>query len=168
MSEGDDREPVKTLQAPTARQVEARYLRLRLMGVAVSLELLAVLVMPWVNTSYEWGSPSPRSYRGLALIDGSQSPLGGRGEFLIIAYLMLALVCLLFPATIIAVVGSVAGPVVTIIIVLSTPARLDVYFHDDLHVDLTWGPFVAVGIWVVGAVVAMNGWSATRPASKSS
>ncbi|WP_410789481.1 hypothetical protein [Kribbella sp. C-35] len=163
MSEADNRESFGGVQAPSSGSDESRRQHFRLMGFAVSLALLVVLAPPWLTAWEDAGRPRIRLFSGISLIElpGGPLPLGGLGTVLFLAYLVLMLAFLLFPATIVAVVCSFAGTVVTIVIMMVEPNPAYSWTDKTYQVEWTGAPVVAVGIWLVAAVVAVAGWSAT-------
>jgi hypothetical protein len=132
------------------------------MCFAASLALLVLLATPWLTTWNDDLVKPPQVYSGMSLLDllyGTGSPLGSLGPWLFRAYLLLALVCLVFPATIVAVAGSCAGFAVTVLIIIVKPDSPPAFGQQIEHVDWSGAPAVAVGIWLVLVCVAVAGWS---------
>lgn len=162
MSETDDRKSLEILQAPLVRHDESESERYRLMGFAVALALLVLLTPPWLT---EWSNSGKSArttiYSGIDIFN--ESPLDGLGVFLFLVYLLAAVGILLYPATIVAVVGSLAGVVATLVVMVTSPTTWEIGPSDSYYLDTTGTPIVAVGIWVISGVVALIGWSASRP-----
>ncbi|GAB3936197.1 hypothetical protein GCM10029976_047590 [Kribbella albertanoniae] len=177
MSTAGDRDPIEALQAPIpVGQGDAEKRRdYRLMGFATALALLVLLAMPWLTT---WGAREGRPtrvYSGIRLIKlypdagGDSAAIWGASSahenwlsVLFIAYLLLAVTCLIFPATAKALTCSCLGFVVTVVIILAKP---DSYSPGRIvrhHVDWTGASTMAAGIWLVSVFVAYVGWSARR------
>ncbi|MGW6277922.1 hypothetical protein [Kribbella sp. NPDC055071] len=140
----------------------------RLMCFAASLALLVLLATPWLTTWNDGRVTPPQVYSGVSLMDllyDPGTPLGSLGPWLFRGYLLLALVCLVFPATIGAVIGSCAGFAVTVLIIIVKPDS-SASSPSIEHVDWSGAPGVAAGIWLVTACVAVAGWSArSEPAA---
>jgi 4-amino-4-deoxy-L-arabinose transferase-like glycosyltransferase len=146
------------------RDVNEKRRDFRLMCFAASLALLVLLATPWLTTWNDRLVKPPQIYSGISLLDllyGTDSPIGSLGPWLFRVYLLLALVCLVFPATIGAVAGSCAGFTVTVLIIIAKPASSPASPGIE-HVDWSGAPTVAVGIWLVAVCVSVAGWS-TRP-----
>jgi hypothetical protein len=163
---------MEILRAPfrLSRGDDERWRDFRLMGFAASLATLVMLATPWL-TIWDDGTETPTGiYSGIGMIElqqgmrGPDSPLRGLGTFLFLVYLLMALVCLLFPATIAAVVCSCSGSVVTVVIIMINLESVSASWSaSNVHqVDWTGAPTVAVGIWLVAAFVAAGAWSARR------
>ncbi|MFB6718891.1 hypothetical protein ACFCV3_01970 [Kribbella sp. NPDC056345] len=140
----------------------------RLMCFASALALLVLLATPWLTIWNDGLVYPPQIYSGVNLIDllsAADSPLGGLATWLFRAYLLLALVCLVRPATIAAVAGSCAGVAVTVWIIIVKPESGPALPGSSIeHVNWSGAPTVAAGIWLVAACVSVAGWS-TRPDS---
>ncbi|MFG1623852.1 hypothetical protein [Kribbella sp. NPDC049227] len=170
MGEAEDRDSVGIQQEPLpgGSGDEGKRRDFRLMGFAASLALLVMLATPWLTTWDNNGKNPTRIYTAISMIelqhgvDGPRSPMGGAGTLLFVVYLLLTLACLVFPATIVAVVCSCLGPVVTVVIMMMKPDSDALLSGVVSHVDWTGAPTVAVAVWLVAAFVAAAGWSARR------
>ncbi|RZT28197.1 hypothetical protein EV649_1974 [Kribbella sp. VKM Ac-2569] len=171
MGEADNRDSLGGVQAPLSGSDESKRQHVRLMGFAVSLALLVVLAPPWLTAWREDGRTPTELYSGISLIGiellGGPTPLGHLGAVLLVVCLLLMLAYLLSPATIVAVASSFAGSILTIVIMMLEPDpgyTLTNWRDETYQVEWTGAPIVAVGIWLVAAVVALAGWSAPRRA----
>lgn len=145
------------------RSADEKRRDLRLMCFTASLALLVLLATPWLTIWNDGLSRPPQIYSGISLIDllsVDDSPLGGSATWLFRAYLLLAVVCLVFPATIAAVASSCAGVGVTLFIIIVKPDSSPALSGTGIeHVNWSGAPTVAVGIWLVAACVSVAGWS---------
>lgn len=151
-------------KVPSVRDVNEKWRDFRLMCFAASLALLVVLATPWLTTWNDGIVKPPRIYSGISLLDllyGTDAPMGSSGPWLFRAFLLLVLVCLVFPATVGAVAASCAGFAVTVAIIIVKPASSPASPEIE-HIDWSGAPVVAVGIWLVVVCVSVAGWS-TRP-----
>lgn len=132
------------------------------MCFAASLALLVLLATPWLTIGSDAAKPPSQTYSGAGLLFsgyGTDLPMGSSGLWLFRAYLLLALVCLVFPATISAVVASCAGFAVTVLIIIIKPEPSPASSSGIEYVDWNGAPTIAVGIWVVAVFVSVAGWS---------
>ncbi|WP_405056470.1 hypothetical protein OG474_27475 [Kribbella sp. NBC_01505] len=136
------------------------------MGVVASLALLVLLGFRWLTTWNESFLKPPRTYGGLTLtnlLSNAGSPLGDSGTWLFRIYLLLALVCLVLPATIAAVAASCAGFATTVLLIIVKPDPTPTIPYGVAHADWSALPALAVVLWVVAVCVSFAGWS-TQPA----
>jgi hypothetical protein len=152
VSQPDDAD-LNVLQAPLPPRHHVdgiRQLRFQLLGYSTALGLLITLTPTWLIREYSRGYLSLYSGFGMA----RDAPiLGSAANYLFIAYLVLALVALATPTTIAAFACAYAGLVDTIVIVLLKP-------RGDEGTDVGWtgAPFLAIGLWLVLAVINHVGW----------
>jgi hypothetical protein len=133
---------------------DLRRLQFRLMSFAVALVQLAVLAAPWLTTHYADGPTEIYSGIGLSLPrEDTGASMIGLGVIWMIAYLVLVVTSLVRPpTTVFAIVRAIAGLVFTVLILASIPDSA----------ETTGAPYVALILWLVAAIVAMNGWSAEQ------
>lgn len=158
MSESGDQADLNILKAPLPprRDVDGlRHLRFQLLGFATALAVLVTLAPTWLVREYSRSGIQIHS--GLGMIKDSR-PIGGVGNYLFFAYVVLALVALAAPATVAAFSCAYAGLVDTIVIVLLKPRG------DDSEVGWTGAPVLALGLWLILAVINHVGWFDTRRA----
>ncbi|MEU0092684.1 hypothetical protein [Kribbella sp. NPDC006257] len=148
------------------RDANQKWRDFRLMCFAASLALLVLLATPWLTTWNDGLVKPPQIYSGISLLDilsaaDTSSPMGSAGPWLFRTYLLLALVCLVSPATVAALAASCAGFAVTVLIIVIKPDSSPVSPGIE-QIDWSGAPTVAVGIWLVAVCVSMAGWY-TRP-----
>jgi hypothetical protein len=157
VSEPDDQVDLNVLKAPLPprHQVDAvRSLRFQMLGYATALAVLIVLTPTWLIRDFGRSGMQLRS--GLGMVrDGHV--LGGLGNYLFIAYVVLALVALVCPATIAGFACAYAGLADTIVIVLLKPDG-----SDYAEIGWTGAPALALGLWLALAFINHIGWYDAR------
>lgn len=155
MSEPDDADLNVLKAALPSREVNVvEQLRFQLLGFAAALAVLVTLAPTWMVVRD--GTVVTSVHSGLGMIRDNYS-MNAVGTYLFIAYIILALVALLGPTTIAAVISSYAGLVVTAVIMLLRPDSFG-----TVKVGWTGAPAVALGLWLVLVAVAHAGWFDTR------
>lgn len=152
MSQSDDAD-LNVLKAPlpSRHHVDGiRQLRFQLLGYATALGVLITLTPTWLIREYSRGDL--RLYSGFGMARDA-SILGSAANYLFVAYLLLSLVALATPTTIAAFACAYAGLVDTVVIVLLKPGG-----EDGTDIGWTGAPFLAIGLWLVLAVINHVGW----------
>ncbi|MER7248952.1 hypothetical protein [Kribbella sp. NPDC000426] len=144
---------LNVLKAPLPSRHEQdrfRQLRYQLLGYATALGVLITLTPTWLIREYSRGYLQLHS--GFGMMREARI-LGSAANWLFILYLVVCLVALAAPATIAAFACAYAGLVDTVVIVLLKPGG-------DEGTDIGWtgAPFLAIGLWLVLAVVNHVGW----------
>ncbi|WP_329001561.1 hypothetical protein OHA18_01200 [Kribbella sp. NBC_00709] len=152
MSQPDDAD-LNVLKAPlpSRHEVDAiRQLRFQLLGYATALGVLITLTPTWLIREYSRGDL--RLYSGFGMAHDARI-LGSAANWLFIVYLVLTLVALATPTTVAAFACAYAGLVDTVVIVLLKPGG-----EDGADLGWTGAPFLAIGLWLVLAVINHIGW----------
>lgn len=175
MAEDDRRDAFEVLKTPFhhERGDEEKRRSFRLMGFSVALALLVTLAMPWLTTWDDRAESPTRIYSGISLIQPpdpggiTRLPQDVFTGFLFGVYVLAALICLVLPATLSALVSSGAGLVVSVTILV---VNRDTYDGPPLggnvhHADWTGASTVAIGLWLVALFVSTAGWWYRRRSS---
>jgi hypothetical protein len=160
VSEPDDQVDLNVLKAPLPPRGERdalQRLRFQLLGYATALAVLVTLTPTWLTREYSRSSSHLYTGFGMAR-DGTI--LGSAANLLFIAYIVLVLVALATPTRIAAFACAYAGLVDTIVIMLLKP-------DESRRTDFAWtgAPILALGPWLLLAVINTIGWFETRPRS---
>ncbi|MET9274487.1 hypothetical protein [Kribbella sp. NPDC003557] len=155
MSEPDDAnlDVLKAPLPPRADRDPVNQLRFQLLGYTTALALLITLVPTWLVRDHGRGL---QLFTGFGMVRHADI-LGSAANLLFIAYLVLALVALATPTKLAAFVCAYAGLAVSIVIVLLKPESGS---YDEVW--WTGAPVLAIGLWLILAVVNTIGWFITR------
>ncbi|HET6741113.1 MAG TPA: hypothetical protein VFH76_19350 [Kribbella sp.] len=155
MSESDDAD-LNVLKAPLPpRGTDGlQELRFQLLSYATALAVLITLTPTWLTREYGRGTLQIHSGFGLAK---DAEILGSAANWLFILCIALAVVALATPTKIAAFACAYAGLVDTIVIVLLKP---DAGRSEDI--SWTGAPFLAIGLWLLLAVINHVGWYETK------
>jgi hypothetical protein len=130
----------------------------RLMNFAVGIALLATLAPTWLTREY---SDEISLHSGIGLLGLSpegKSPMEALGTVLFLAYILLALGCLVArPEKGAPVLLGAAGFVVTVVVLANQPDG-----GIRIREDWTGAPIVALGLWLTATVVSLVALRAAR------
>ncbi|WP_410793111.1 hypothetical protein [Kribbella sp. C-35] len=160
MSEPDDQVDLNVLKAPLPPPGERdplQRLRFQLLGYATALAVLVTLTPTWLT--HEYSRSSPNLYTGFGMARDA-TILGSAANLLFIAYIVLVLVALATPTRIAAFACAYAGLVDTIVIMLLKPDG-----GRETEIGWTGAPILALGLWLLLAVINTIGWFETRQRS---
>jgi hypothetical protein len=157
VSEPDNQVDLNVLKAPLPPRGERdalQRLRFQLLGYSTALAVLVTLTPTWLTREYS--RSSPHLYTGFGMARDA-TILGSAANLLFIAYVVLALVALATPTTVAAFACAYAGLVDTIVIVVLKP-------DGSRHTEIGWtgAPILALGLWLLLAVINHVGWFQTR------
>jgi hypothetical protein len=157
VSDSDDAnlDLLKAPLPPAAYRDPLSRLRYQMLGYTTALALLVTLVPTWLGR--EWGRNNLHWHTGFGLVLDAHW-LGSAAHLLFAAYVVLALVALAAPTTIAAFTCAWVGLADTIVIVVLKPESAG---YDD-KIWWTGAPVLAIGLWLVLAVVNTAGWFNAR------